>query len=169
MNKLVMKNYDVKGNVAFNPKRRINEPDHDKQYESLRRSKVERKNRLREQHKANRKAAKQVISLILILGLVTIWRDSKVYDLQDQLAMTNKQIKDVNSENEALRIQIIKSASLENIKTIAENNLKMSVPEKENIVKAAVTEDYFKDDTMSDTKQKKEESNLLAKIKDALF
>ncbi|GIM27988.1 hypothetical protein CPJCM30710_06540 [Clostridium polyendosporum] len=169
MNKLVMKNYDVKGNVAFNPKRKIDGPNHDKQYESLRRSKIERKNRLQEQQKASRKAATQVILLILVLGLITIWRDSKVYNLQNQLSITNKQIKDINSENEALRIEIIKSSSLENIKTIAENNLKMSVPEKEDIVKAAVTEDYFKDDTMLAIKQKKQDKNLLAKIKDALF
>lgn len=166
---MVLKDYDyVKGNTALQPNRKSTDHNIDKQYEDLRKSKIERKNRLKNKHKQNTRGVIQIVSLIFILGIVTIWRDANVYKMRNDLSNTQKEINLMVNENEALKVELLKASSLENVKIVAEGKLKMVIPAKEDVVKINLTKENFlnegKKQSMDDNNK-----NLMTKIKDALF
>ncbi|WP_160678624.1 septum formation initiator family protein [Clostridium sp. C8-1-8] len=170
MNKLVVKEFDyINGNTAIDPKRKVNDPQRDKQYEDLKRSKIDRDRRLKEKHKKNRRAATQVILAIFVLGIATIWRDVKVYTVQAQLTQINSDINEYNAENEALKAELLKVSSLDSIKSTAESKLGMIVPGKDDILKTSSKENYFAAETKDKPVENKDSWNLLAKIKEFLF
>ncbi|MGU0355080.1 septum formation initiator family protein [Clostridium perfringens] len=76
-----------------------------------------------------------MVLLILVVGGITISRDVKVYKTQQQLDSLNKEINSVITENEALKVQILKASSLDKIEETAKNKLKMILPTKENMIK----------------------------------
>ena len=86
--------------------------------------------------------------------------------MQKELASINKQISTVTDENEALRIQLLKIGSLDNIKTNAESKLGMSIATKDNTMQIEVPSDYFEEE--SDNADDEKET-VLSKILDALF
>lgn len=166
---MVLKDYDyVKGNTALQPKRKSTDYNRDKQYEDLRKSKIERKNRLKNKHKQNTLGVIQIVSLIFILGIVTVWRDANVYKMRNDLSNTKKEINMRANENEALKVELLKSSSLENIKVVAEGKLKMVIPAKEDVVKIDLTKENYMNESekqIIDDNNK----NLMTKLKDALF
>ncbi|MGL4108179.1 cell division protein FtsL [Clostridium sp. LP20] len=165
---MVVKDYDyIKGNTAAKPQRRSNESDRRK-YEELKRSKKDRNKRLREDQNKKRKGILQIALLIFILGVTTISRDAKVYTMQKEVKKINADIKTVNDENEALRVELLKVASLENIRTNAEEKLGMAVVTKENVVQIDLSENYFAELETESTKGNKEEKSLFSKLMDAL-
>ncbi|PWX28467.1 cell division protein FtsL, partial [Clostridium perfringens] len=83
----------------------------------------------------NKKSVYQIVLLILVVGGITISRDVKVYKTQQQLDSLNKEINSVITENEALKVQILKASSLDKIEETAKNKLKMILPTKENMIK----------------------------------
>ena len=118
---MIVKEYEyIRGNTATQP-RRSSEPDR-KRYEELQKAKRERKRRKLEEERRKRKGARQIAAAIAILGVITIARDTKVYSMQSDLAKLNSEIKSVDDENEALRVELLKVASLDNIKTNAKDN-----------------------------------------------
>lgn len=82
-----------------------------------------------------KKSVYQIVLLILVVGGITISRDVKVYKTQQQLDSLNKEINSVITENEALKVQILKASSLDKIEETAKNKLKMILPTKENMIK----------------------------------
>ncbi|SHJ61056.1 hypothetical protein SAMN02745163_02264 [Clostridium cavendishii DSM 21758] len=169
MNKLVLKDYDyVKGNTALQPKKKETNHEVDKQYEKLKKSKLERKNRLKNQRRKTRAEILQIGALIFVLGMIAIWRDTNVYSMRNNLSNTNKQISEVSSDNEALRVEILKASSLGNVKKTSENDLNMVIPTKENIVKVDLTKDNFKKQENKPVKVTNNKSFIM-NIKDALL
>lgn len=166
---MVVKEFDyVNGNTALNPKRKVNDPQRDKQYEDLKKSKIDRDRRLKERQKRNRRAATQVIVMLFVLGIATIWRDVKVYTVQAQLTQINSDIKEISAENESLKADILKSSSLDTIKNTAESKLGMIIPGDGDVLRTSSNENYF----AADVKDKQVANNgwsLLAKIKEFLF
>ena len=134
---MIVKEYEyIRGNTATQP-RRSSEPDR-KRYEELQKAKRERKRRKLEEERRKRKGARQIAAAIAILGVITIARDTKVYSMQSDLAKLNSEIKSVDDENEALRVELLKVASLDNIKTNAEEKLGMVVATKDEDRKSVV-------------------------------
>ena len=130
---MIVKEYEyIRGNTATQP-RRSSEPDR-KRYEELQKAKRERKRRKLEEERRKRKGARQIAAAIAILGVITIARDTKVYSMQSDLAKLNSEIKSVDDENEALRVELLKVASLDNIKTNAEEKLGMVVATKDEML-----------------------------------
>ena len=165
---MVVKDYDyIKGNTAAKPQRRNNESDR-KKYEELKRSKKDRNKRLREDQNKKRKGVLQIALVIFILGVTTVARDTKVYNMQKEVSKINSKIKIVNDENEALRVGLLKVASLENIRTNAEEKLGMTVATKEDIVQIDLSENYFAELETESTKENKEEKSLFSRLMDAL-
>lgn len=155
------------GNTAANPKRKYDEQDR-KKYEDLKRSKRNRNKRIKEDKKSRRSAALQVAILIFIVGTIIIARDNKVYLMQQDLSNINKQVRIVNDENEALKVDLLKGASLAKIRTNAETKLGMQTATKDSIVKLDLSNNYFAElDNDTETKNTNSEG-LLSKIKDAL-
>ena len=58
-----------------------------------------------------------------------------INSLASEIASLNKEINSVITENEALKVQILKASSLDKIEDIAKNKLKMILPTKENMIK----------------------------------
>ena len=141
---MIVKEYEyIRGNTATQP-RRSSEPDR-KRYEELQKAKRERKRRKLEEERRKRKGARQIAAAIAILGVITIARDTKVYSMQSDLAKLNSEIKSVDDENEALRVELLKVASLDNIKTNAEEKLGMVVATKDEMLQMDLSGNYFED------------------------
>lgn len=132
----------VNGNTVIKPQRRSEETDKKKQ-EELQRLKRQRNKRKREEEESIRKAILQIAAFIFIIGMVIITRDSKVYSTQKDLTSINKEIKAVSDDNEALRVDLLKVGSLDNIKTKAEKELGMVVATKENTIQLELPNKYF--------------------------
>ncbi|MBS5926500.1 MAG: cell division protein FtsL [Clostridium sp.] len=163
-----VKEYEyIRGNTAAQP-RRSSETDR-KRYEELQKAKRERKRRKREEERRKRRGARQIAAAIAILGFITIARDTKVYSMQNDLAKLNSEIKSVDDENEALRVELLKVASLDNIKTNAEEKLGMVVATKDEMLQMDLSGNYFEDLENDETNAKdNNKSGLFAKIMDAL-
>ena len=97
--------------------------------------KIEQQRRKKQKDKKIKKSVYQIVLLILVVGGITISRDVKVYKTQQQLDSLNKEINSVITENEALKVQILKASSLDKIEETAKNKLKMILPTKENMIK----------------------------------
>ena len=164
---MIVKEYEyIRGNTATQP-RRSSEPDR-KRYEELQKAKRERKRRKLEEERRKRKGARQIAAAIAILGVITIARDTKVYSMQSDLAKLNSEIKSVDDENEALRVELLKVASLDNIKTNAEEKLGMVVATKDEMLQMDLAGNYFEDLENDETNAKDNKSGLFSKIMDAL-
>lgn len=165
---MVVKEYDyIKGNTALNPKRKVNERDN-KKYNELKKSKKNRERRIQEQKRKTRATMLQVSLFILIMGIITIARDSQVFTMQKELTNINKEIKIYEAENEALKVDLLKASSLDNIKDIAENKLEMNIATKDNIVAVDLSQNYFKELDQKDKSENKESKGIINKVLDAL-
>lgn len=162
-----LKDYDyIKGSTALNPKRKEKEFDWDK-YEQLKKSKKQRNIRINEKRVKARVGVAQVITLVFVLGFATILRDSQVYKIQNSIAKVDSEINVMVAENEALNVEILKASSLGTIKEKAENELGMTIPKKEDVLKIDLSENNFSVKENNLTKDM--EKGLLEKIKDALW
>ena len=149
---MIVKEYEyIRGNTAAQPRRSS-----------------ERKRRKLEEERRKRKGARQIAAAIAILGFITIARDTKVYSMQSDLAKLNSEIKSVDDENEALRVELLKVASLDNIKTNAEEKLGMVVATKDEMLQMDLSGNYFEDLENDETNAKDNKSGLFSKIMDAL-
>lgn len=126
MNKVIVKGNDyVKGSTAIKPQRKVSVPKRDRKYEELEKAKNRRNKRLKVLKREKRNAVLQIALVVFVLGVITVWRDTKVYSIQSKLGEVKDQIHVVNSENEALRVELLKNSSLKNIEENAKNKLKM--------------------------------------------
>ena len=167
MNKLARREYDyIKGSTALAPerKRKVRKPD-EKYKQFQRRKKLQNKNTLlKNTRKNDRKYLITVAVVIFGLGFITITGDSKVYSMQKQVATLNTQIKQTQEDNEALKVQLLKFSSLNNIQEKAKSKLAMSVPKKEETVKIDFSQNYFEDLKPNVSKNSTKETNFLSKF-----
>lgn len=140
---MVNKEYDyIRGNTALNPKRKYDEVKRREERENLERKRREQQRRERNAKKAVVKNILQVASIALVLGVLTIGRDGKVYRMQNDLINVNKEIKNVTAEGEALRANLLKYSSLGEIKEIASSN-GMVMPKQSDTITVNITKDFF--------------------------
>ncbi|MDZ5252808.1 cell division protein FtsL [Clostridium sp. LIBA-8841] len=131
---MIVKEFDYNGSSALKPQRKEQTVPSRKTYDK-KKKKIEQQRRKKQKDKRVRKSVLQIVLLILVVGGVTISRDIKVYKTQQQLDSMNKQINSVITENEALKVQILKASSLDKIEDVAKNKLKMILPTKDDMVK----------------------------------
>ena len=131
---MIVKEFDYNGSSALKPQRKEQTIPSKETYDK-KKKKIEQQRRKKQKDKKIRKSVYQIVLLILVVGGITISRDVKVYKTQQQLDSLNKEINSVITENEALKVQILKASSLEKIEDIAKNKLKMILPTKENMIK----------------------------------
>ena len=142
---MLNKEYDyIRGNTALNPKRRYDEERKIQEKERIERQRKEQQRREREAKKAVVKSILQVASIALVLGVLTIARNGKVYRLQNDLINMKSNIKTVTAENEALRVSLLRFSSVSEIKVVA-NEAGMKVPQKDDIISVNITKDFFAD------------------------
>ena len=141
MNKVIVKEVDyIRENTANVPQRKYNDIKKDK---SLEDSKKRKNKLLKEKKKKTRNGALQIALVIFVLGVLTIWRDTKVYNLQTQIGTLNNEIKTINSENEALKVDLLKNSSLKNIESSAKKKLGMISPVDAKKVNVDLSKNYL--------------------------
>lgn len=138
---MIVKEVDyIRGNTVNAPQRKYDDIRKDKSSEDAKK----RKNKLlKEKKKKTRNGALQIALVIFILGVLTIWRDTKVYNLQTQIGTLNNEIKMINSENEALKVDLLKNSSLKNIESSAKKKLGMISPVDAKKVDVDLSKDYL--------------------------
>ncbi|WP_024614997.1 cell division protein FtsL [Clostridium sp. Ade.TY] len=137
---MIVKDFDyVRGNTAVKPQRKYDDIKKDKQRKNQRNNKKKKLATLQKKKKIA--GTIQVALVIFILGVATIWRDTKVYNLQTQVGTINSEIKTMNSENEALRVDLLKHSSLKGIESKAKNKLGMLPPAKADKVDIDLSKD----------------------------
>lgn len=157
----------INGNTVYAPDRVKESPLKKEEYEKLRKTKIERINRIKK--KKNVQKRKVIVAIIAIfgVGLSLIWGEAQVYSNQRKLTSIKKEIVEINRQNDDLKIQLLKVSSLENIKQNAENKLHMITPDRKNVIYADLSKDNFnkepKDGSESKTK------DLWWRIKNLLF
>ena len=140
---MVNKEYDyIRGNTALNPNRRYEEEKRRQEQENIDKQRKEQRRRQIEVKKSIVKNILQVASITLVLGVLTIARDGKVYRLQNNLSSLKNDVKSVSAENEALRVNLLKFGSLEEI-NVAASNAGMKVPQKDDVISVDITKDFF--------------------------
>ena len=140
---MVNKEYEyIRGNTALSPKRKYDEVKRREERENLERQRREQQKRERNSKKAVVKNILNVASIALVLGVLTIARDGKVYKMQNDLTNVKKEIKTVTAEGEALRANLLKYSSLGEIKEIASTN-GMKMPQKDDSITVDITKDFF--------------------------
>lgn len=142
---MVMKssNSYVRGSTAYAPERNRENPLTQEEYEKLRRSKVERANRVKLKKNAQKRKSMSVIVGVFVVGLGLIFSEAQVYGIQNQLSKVKKEIVEVNKSNEDLRLQLVKVASIGNVEQIAQQKLHMVRPDRTKIIYADLSIDNF--------------------------
>ncbi len=137
---MIVKDFDyVRGNTAVKPQRKYDDIKKDKQRKNQRNNKKKKLATLQKKKKIN--STIQVALVIFVLGVATIWRDTKVYNLQTQIGNISNEIKVVNNENEALRVDLLKHSSLKGIEEKAKSKLGMIPPAKADKVNIDLSKD----------------------------
>lgn len=131
---MIVKEFDYNGSSALKPQRKEQTIPSRKNYDR-KIKKIEQQRKRKQREKNLKKNVIQVVLLILVVGGITITRDIKVYKTQQQLDSINKQINTVITENEALKVEILKAGSLDKIEETAKNKLKMILPNKDDMIK----------------------------------
>lgn len=140
---MVNKEYDyIRGNTALNPKRRYAEEQRREERDYIERQRREKQRREREAKKTVVKNILQVASIALILGVLTIARNGRVYRMQNDLYSVKSNIKTVTSENAALRASLLEFGSLGEIEVIA-SKAGMKFPQKDDTITVNITKDFF--------------------------
>lgn len=140
---MVNKEYEyIRGNTVLNPKRKYDEVKKREEREKLERQRREQQKRERNAKKALVKNILNVASIALVLGVLTIARDGKVYSMQNDLTNVKKEIKNATADGEALRANLLKYSSLGEIKEIA-NASGMKMPQKDDSINVDITKDFF--------------------------
>ena len=167
MNKLAGREYDyIKGSTVSAPERKSSVRKPDKKYKQIQRRKnIQNKNNiLRNRRKNDRKYVLTVAVVIFSLGLITITGDIKVYNMQNGVSNLNSQIAQTQEENEALKVKLLKFASLKNIQQNAETKLSMYIPNKEETVRIDFSQNYFEDVKSNSSNNSTKQSNLFSKL-----
>ena len=87
--------------------------------------------------------------------------------MQKQVRELNTEINQMQEENEALKVKILKFSSLSNIQESAEAKLAMVMPEKKDTIKVNFSDNYFKnvkEDNESEENHKENKSGIISKL-----
>ncbi|NLZ33654.1 MAG: cell division protein FtsL [Clostridiales bacterium] len=140
---MVNNEYDyIRGNTAVKPKRKDNAIEKRREKRNLeeRRREIQRKEARR--NKSIVMNILHVATVILILGVINIALDGRVYKTQKILSDVKNEIRIVKAEGEALRVNLLKNSSIEEIKEYA-NAIGMKTPGKNDTVVVTIKKNFF--------------------------
>lgn len=137
----MLNEYDyISGNTALVPKRK--EDTREKELQK-RKKKIAQVNKAK---KLEARRAKDVIVVSLLmatLGAVTIGLNSHVYKMQQELTTVETAINSEKDVNEAVKVDLLQLASLNNISDAATKEMGMVYPNKQNTVNIDMSKEYF--------------------------
>ncbi|NLL31539.1 MAG: cell division protein FtsL [Clostridiales bacterium] len=140
---MVNNEYDyIRGNTAIKPKRKDNTIEKRRERQRLEERKRERQRQEARQNKSIVMNILHVATVILILGVINIALDGRVYKTQKNLTDLKNEIRTAKAEGEALRVNLLKNSSIEDIKEYA-NALGMKTPGKDDTVVVNINKNFF--------------------------
>lgn len=146
----------TRGNTALVPERKP-------QYDKNKKRKIKEELRAKKIKKLKVNLISNVVgisALICILGGITLAIDGYVYDRQNELTEIKEETAASSDINDALKVMLLKYSSLENVKNVAENELGMVYPNKDNTILIDMSKDYF-----SHINEEENKESFLDKIK----
>lgn len=129
----------TRGNTALVPERKP-------QYDKNKKQKIKEELRAKKIKKLKVNLISNVVgisALVCILGGITLAIDGYVYDRQNELTQIKEEAEVSSDINDALKVMLLKYSSLENVKNVAENELSMVYPNKDNTIMIDMYKDYF--------------------------
>ena len=129
----------TRGNTALVPERKP-------QYDKNKKQKIKEELRAKKIKKLKVNLISNVVgisALVCILGGITLAIDGYVYDRQNELTEIKEEAEVSLDINDALKVTLLKYSSLENVKNVAENELSMVYPNKDNTIMIDMSKDYF--------------------------
>ena len=129
----------TRGNTALVPERKP-------QYDKNKKQKIKEELRAKKIKKLKVNLISNVggiSALVCILGGITLAIDGYVYDRQNELTQIKEEAEVSSDINDALKVMLLKYSSLENVKNVAENELSMVYPNKDNTIMIDMSKDYF--------------------------
>ena len=146
----------TRGNTALVPERKP-------QYDKNKKQKIKEELRAKKIKKLKVNLISNVVgisALVCILGGITLAIDGYVYDRQNELTEIKEETAASSDINDALKVMLLKNSSLENVKNVAENELSMVYPNKDNTIMIDMSKDYF-----SHINEEENKESFLDKIK----
>lgn len=146
----------TRGNTALVPERKP-------QYDKSKKQKIKEELRAKKIKKLKVNLISNVVgisALVCILGGITLAIDGYVYDRQNELTEIKEETAASSDINDALKVMLLKYSSLENVKNVAENELGMVYPNKDNTILIDMSKDYF-----SHINEEENKESFLDKIK----
>ena len=146
----------TRGNTALVPERKP-------QYDKNKKQKIKEELRAKKIKKLKVNLISNVVgisALVCILGGITLAIDGYVYDRQNELTQIKEEAEVSSDINDALKVMLLKYSSLENVKNVAENELSMVYPNKDNTILIDMSKDYF-----SHINEEENKESFLDKIK----
>lgn len=146
----------TRGNTALVPERKP-------QYDKNKKQKIKEELRAKKIKKLKVNLISNVVgisALVCILGGITLAIDGYVYDRQNELTEIKEETAAASDINDALKVMLLKYSSLENVKNVAENELGMVYPNKDNTILIDMSKDYF-----SHINEEENKESFLDKIK----
>ena len=146
----------TRGNTALVPERKP-------QYDKNKKQKIKEELRAKKIKKLKVNLISNVVgisALVCILGGITLAIDGYVYDRQNELTKIKEEAEVSSDINDALKVMLLKYSSLENVKNVAENELSMVYPNKDNTILIDMSKDYF-----SHINEEENKESFLDKIK----
>lgn len=146
----------TRGNTALVPERKP-------QYDKNKKQKIKEELRAKKIKKLKVNLISNVVgisALVCILGGITLAIDGYVYDRQNELTEIKEETAVSSDINDALKVMLLKYSSLENVKNVAENELGMVYPNKDNTILIDMSKDYF-----SHINEEENKESFLDKIK----
>ena len=143
-------------------------------YEDERRYEEEvKKERLKKLRKAKQRLKKKLkvirtISLSFVVGIILVGRYCVIYNMQMELNSVKTNINEVNTENENLKVELVKYNNLQHIEEIAVNKLQMVAPDKGAAIYVNLDKENIKI-AEKKVQDKIEKENLWTKLRKILF
>lgn len=162
---MVQKEFYINGNTL--PKPEIRDPREKEKYEELKKSKRESKESIHNRRVKKKLKVMRNIIFVFIIGITLIWRYSVLYSTQQQITKAKITSNTINSDNENLRLMLLKNSNMKTVEEYAVNNIKMVYPDKNQALYENLNKNNFK---MASTSNKNGVSlNIINKIKKLLF
>ena len=151
---MVVREYDyIRGNTALAPERKIKEKEVKKKKKQTRKE-FDWKN--------NRSKIISSAVIVSILGVASLTIDSYVYKIQKNLSNLEVEMETELSKSEAMKVELLKVSSLDNINNIAVNGLNMAYPDKSSSITIDMSKNYF--DHIKDEQETNTKTGLIAKL-----
>lgn len=132
---MVVREYDyIRGTTALAPEKK-------KSVQEVTRKKKQVKKGF--DWKNNRSRIISTALIIGILGAVSLTIDSYVYKIQKELSNLEIQIADEVAMSEAMKVDLLKVSSLDNINNVAVEGLGMTYPTKTSSITIDMSKNYF--------------------------